>query len=223
MEFIEYPDRDMLILDLSNQIVDDLSDALHHKDRVTLSVPGGTTPGPIFDELSGVDMPWDRVNVCLNDERWVPETSDRSNTTLLRNRLLVSKAASATLLPMYADFATPEEGLPSLAPAFDAVLPIDVLLVGMGADMHTASLFPGADQLELALSSHAPSLLAMRAAGAPEPRITLSAPVLNGAIAKHVVIFGDEKRTALEAAQHLDPIQAPIKSILSGAKVHWAA
>ena len=89
--------------------------------------------------------------------------------------------------------------------------------------MHTASLFPGADQLELALSSDAPSLLAMRAAGAPEPRITLSAPVLNGAIAKHVVIFGDEKRAALDAAQHLDPIQAPIKSILSGAKVHWAA
>ena len=223
MEFIEYPDRDMLILDLSNQIVDDLAEALHHKDRVTLSVPGGTTPGPIFDELSSVDMPWDRVNVCLNDERWVPETSDLSNTTLLRNRLLVDKAASATMLPMYADFEMPEEGLPSLAPAFDAVLPIDVLLVGMGADMHTASLFPGADQLELALSSHAPSLLAMRAAGAPEPRITLSAPVLNGAIAKHVVIFGGEKRAALEAAQQLDPIQAPIKSILSGAKVHWAA
>lgn len=222
MEFIEYPDRDMLILDLSNQIADDLNDALHHKGRVTLSVPGGTTPGPIFDELSSVDLHWDRINVCLNDERWVPETSDRSNTTLLKRRLFVNKAAEARLLPMYADFETPEDGLPSLLPAFEEVLPIDVLLVGMGADMHTASLFPGADQLELALSAHAPVLLAMRADGAPEPRITLSAEALNGAMAKHVVIFGDEKRAALEKAQTLSPIEAPIKSLLTGAKVHWA-
>lgn len=222
MEFIEYPDRDMLILDLANQIADDLGHALHHKECVTLSVPGGTTPGPVFDELSSVDLDWGRVNVCLNDERWVPETSERSNTTLLRQRLLVHKAAKAKLLPMYAPFDTPEDGLASLEPAFQKSLPIDVLMVGMGADMHTASLFPGADQLELALSPNSPILVAMRAPGAPEPRITLSATVLNGAIAKHVVIFGDEKRAALDKASTLDPMDAPINSILSGAKVHWA-
>lgn len=221
-DLITYPDRDMLVLDLANKLADDMTDALHHNERITISVPGGTTPGPIFDELSAVELHWDRVNVCLNDERWVPETSERSNTTLLRKRLLVGKAAEATLLPMYSGDATPEEGLPKLIPAFENSLPISVLLVGMGADMHTASLFPGADLLAEALAPDAPILLPMRADGAPEPRITLSAPILNAAMHKHVVIYGDEKKAALEQAKKLSKEHAPIRAILDGATVHWA-
>lgn len=221
-DLITYPDRDMLVLDLANKLADDMTDALHQNERITISVPGGTTPGPIFDELSEVDLHWDRVNVCLNDERWVPETSERSNTTLLRKRLLVGKAAEATLLPMYSGDPTPEEGLPKLIPAFEDSLPISVLLVGMGADMHTASLFPGADLLAEALAPDAPILLPMRAEGAPEPRITLSAPILNAAMHKHVVIYGDEKKAALEQAKKLSTEHAPIRAILDGATVHWA-
>ena len=101
-------------------------------------------------------------------------------------------------------------------------LPIAILVLGMGADMHTASIFPGADRLAEALDSHAPILVPMRAPGAPEPRITLSARVLNAAIRKHVLIYGQEKRDALEQAMHLSPSEAPIKAVISGATVHWA-
>ncbi|WP_417261101.1 6-phosphogluconolactonase [Celeribacter sp.] len=222
MNLIEYPDRDVMLLDLANKIAGELRMALEAQERVSFCVPGGTTPGPVFDTLSAVSLDWDRVDVLLNDERWVPETSDRSNTALLKRRLLVGKAADAHLVPLYRDVPTPEEGLDALMPAIEAVLPLNVLLLGMGADMHTASLFPGADQLELGLSDEAPTLLAMRAPGAPEPRITLSAKALKSAISTHILITGAEKRAALERAQELDEMDAPVKAVLSQATVHWA-
>ncbi|ALI54387.1 6-phosphogluconolactonase [Celeribacter marinus] len=222
MNIVEYPDREALLLDLANTIAGELRAALESNDRASLCVPGGTTPGPVFDTLSGVTLDWDRVDVLLNDERWVPESSDRSNTTLLKQRLLVDKAAAATLVPLYADTPTPEEGLDGLMAAIEATLPLDVLVLGMGADMHTASLFPGADQLELALSDAAPTLLAMRAPNAPEPRITLSAKALKSAMATHILITGDEKRTALQRAATLSPMDAPVSVFLAQATVHWA-
>lgn len=222
MIFIDYPDRDVLLLDLANKIAGELRNALEKHDRVSFCVPGGTTPGPVFDTLSGVNLDWARVDVLLNDERWVPESSPRSNTTLLKERLITGAAAAATLVPLYCETDTPEEGLPSLVAGVEACLPLDVLLLGMGADMHTASLFPGADQLELALSDSAPTLLAMRAEGAGEPRITLSAKALKTAMSTHVLITGDEKRAALEKAQDLTPEEAPIKALLAQATVHWA-
>lgn len=221
MDFKEYADSEMMMIDLANVLASELRNALLSHDRVSLAVPGGTTPGPIFDSISAVDLHWDRVNVMLTDERWVPETSDRSNTKLLRERLLVGKAAAATYVPLYGDALTPEEKLPELAANIAPMLPINVMLLGMGADMHTASIFPEADQLNLALTGK-DVLVAMRAPGAPEPRITLSVGVLNGAMSRHIVIIGDEKRAALEKARHLTPKEAPIAAVLNGATVHWA-
>ncbi len=222
MNFIEYPDSDMMMIDLANQIAGDLNAALHHEDRVCLAVPGGTTPGPLFDDLCAADLPWENVDVMLTDERWVPTDSDRSNTKLIRERLLVNRAAKARHLPLYAPAETPEEVLPELEAMIAPELPIAVLLLGMGTDMHTASLFPGADKLSEAMDAHAPILVPMRAPGAQEPRVTLSARVLDGALRKHIVIIGAEKREAFEKAQHLNKMDAPIKAVLSGADVHWA-
>ena len=221
MDFKEYADSEMMMIDLANVLASELRNALLSHDRVSLAVPGGTTPGPIFDSISAVDLHWDRVNVMLTDERWVPETSDRSNTKLLRERLLVGKAAAATYVPLYADAPTPEEKLPELTANIAPMLPINVMLLGMGADMHTASIFPEADQLDLALTGK-DVLVAMLAPGAPEPRITLSADVLKGAMSRHIVIIGEEKRAALEKARHLTPNEAPIAAVLNGAIVHWA-
>lgn len=223
MKFLEYPDREMMMMDLANTLAGDLTNVLQHEDRASLAVPGGTTPGPIFDVLCEADLPWDRVDIMLTDERWVPESSDRSNTRLLRERLLVGKAAAARLMPLYAEADRPEDKLGDLAAAIEKDLPLSVVLLGMGADMHTASIFPEADLLAQALADDAPVLLPMRAPGAPEPRITLSAAALKGAMARHIVITGAEKRKALEKAQSLkDPIKAPIYAVLAGATVHWA-
>ena len=221
MKLIEYPDAEMMMMQLADTLAGELKNALLVHNHVSFAVPGGTTPGPIFDSLCAVDLDWSRVHVMLTDERWVPETSDRSNTRLLRQRLLIENAAAAQYVPLYADAETPEEKLPALAEALTPELPLSVVLLGMGADMHTASIFPGADQLDLALNGD-DRLVAMRAPGAPEPRITLSAQVLKAAISRHLVIVGGEKRAALERAQNLTPEEAPVAAILNGTTVHWA-
>ena len=127
------------------------------------------------------------------------------------------------MVPMVTGDPTPEEGIPTLAPGFAPHLPISVLLLGMGTDMHTASLFPGADKLDLAMSPEAPTLVPMRAEGAEEPRVTLARRVLAGAMDTHVLIMGEEKRDVLERARGLDPLDAPIAAFLADATVHWAA
>lgn len=220
--FNEYVSRDVLLKTLTDVIAGQLHAALSEKGKAVFSVPGGSSPGPVFDALSQTDLDWPNVQVVLNDERWVPEDHDRSNTRLLHERLLVNKASSAGYLPLYAPFDTPEEGLPQLNAAIESALPIDVLLLGMGGDMHTASLFPGADKLTESLASDAPILLPMRAPGAPEPRITLSARVLNGASHKHILIFGADKRRALDDSQSLPLEEAPVRSVSDGAEIHWA-
>jgi len=97
-----------------------------------------------------------------------------------------------------------------------------VALLGMGADMHTASLFPGVSGLREALSPEAREVAVMRPDSQPEARISLTAHVLDSAMAKHLVIFGEEKREALDRALTLPPEEAPIQSVLSECQVHWA-
>ena len=222
MKKIKYPDAEMMAMDLADVLAAELNAILNTKERVTLVVPGGTTPGPVFDILCGVPLAWDRVNVMLTDERWVPETHARSNSRLLKERLLVDKAAAAEFIPMYLDFDTPEAALPDLSRAIGPLLPIDVLLLGMGDDMHTASLFAGADRLADAFDVSAPLLMPMRNSGSDEPRVTLTAPVLHGAMTTHVVFTGKSKSKALKVAHKLnDPLKAPISAFLKGSTVHW--
>jgi 6-phosphogluconolactonase len=221
LEFIAYPDAEMMMLALADRLAGELRQALDIQDRASFAVPGGTTPGPVFDALSAVHLDWARVDVMLTDERWVPETSDRSNTRLLRSRLLTGPAAAAGLVPLFAQGRSAEDALPDLSADVAARLPLSVCLLGMGADMHTASIFPGADRLSDALSTHE-ALVPMRAPGAAEPRITLSAHVLRGAIRRHLLIIGADKRDALDRARHLPPEQAPVAAILPGTTVHWA-
>lgn len=222
MNFKEYADREMLTIDLANKLAGELTEALEHEERVLFAVPGGTTPGPVFDDLCAVDLDWSRVDVMLTDERWVPEDHARSNTRLLRERLLVDRAAAARYVPMYLPGDTPDARLADLETNIVPNLPINVLLLGMGDDMHTASLFPGADTLKAALAADAPVLMAVNAPGAPEPRVTLTARVLDGALSKHIVILGEAKRAALERARKSSAEEAPVAAVLTETEVHWA-
>jgi len=222
MNFIEYPDAELMAVHLANILAGELTAELEHRERVLFVVPGGGTPGPVFDSLCDADLDWPRVDVLLSDERWLPEVHVRSNTRLVRERLLTGRAARARFLPLYARAERPEAVLAELESNIAPALPVDVCLLGMGADMHTASLFPGADNLEAALDDHAPVLVPMRAAGVPEPRVTLSARVLAGALALHLVATGAAKRAALDRARALPPVQAPVAAVLEDASVHWA-
>ncbi len=220
MELVTYPDREMMMIDVANMMAGELRSALASNGTATLAVPGGTTPGPVFDNLCDVDLDWENVTVMLGDERCVPETSDRSNTRLLRERLLTGKAAAAKFVSFAID---PETDLERLQEEVEAHLPLSLLLLGMGADMHTASLFPGAPELEAALADDAPAVVTMTPQDGLEPRVTLSGRVLKGAMSTHVLITGEEKRAALETAAKLhDAKAAPIRTVLHDATIHWA-
>ena len=221
MKFIEYADRDMLMIDLAQHLAGELNECLMTHDHASFAVPGGTTPGPVFDALCAADLDWARVHVMPSDERWVDETSERSNARLIKQRLLTDRAAAATFVPFFVPGQEAEAAMPGLGETLAAELPISILLLGMGVDMHTASLFPGAAELEEALSTQAP-VMAIRPEG-QETRVTLTASALSGAMNTHILITGDEKRAALERAATLDPHEAPVKTVLSNATIHWAA
>jgi len=221
MIFHEYPDAELMMMDLADTLASELKSCLLTHESATFCVPGGTTPGPIFDTLSAVHLEWDRVTVIPSDERWVPEQHDRSNAKLIRSRLLKAQAQAASFVS-FSGSGDLEAALPDFIQALDGHLPISVLLLGMGPDMHTASLFPGSDRLEEALAPQAAPLVAITAPGQPELRVTLSARILREALATHIVITGSEKCAALETARHLPELDAPVRAVLSGAQVHWA-
>jgi len=223
MELKEYPDRDMAIISLADTLASGLRRLLASADRVSFAVPGGTTPAPVFDALSAADLDWSRVTIMLTDERWVPTSSARSNAALVKKHLLQGHAAEAGFLPFYKAGLTAQEAAETLSDQYRAHFPLSLVLLGMGADMHTASLFPQAPGVEAALARDATELCAVTPPDQPEQRITLSARVLDEALEKHVVIFGQDKRDALKNARGRAPVDAPINAVIKGGTVHWAA
>lgn len=218
-----YASRDALAAKVAGLLAGRLRAAIEQSGVARMAVPGGTTPGPMLCALGRCDLDWSKVAVTLTDERWVPVTSDRSNEGLVRRTLLCGTAAAAAFVPLYSGDPDPAQGIATVRDGLARqAVPLDVAVLGIGADMHTASLFPRAAGLERALAANAPTAVAIDAAGGKEPRITLSVPVLARA-ERHVLIAGADKRAALDRAREIgDPIHAPVCAVLGGATVHYA-
>lgn len=223
MNIVEYADRELLAMSVANVLAGELRKCLATHEFASFAVPGGTTPGPIFEMMSDTDLDWERVHVMLTDERWVGEDNSHSNARLVRAHLLTGHAAAAKFIPYYRDGKTAAEGCAEVAPTLAGEMPLSLLLLGMGADMHTASLFPGAEGLEAAMAHNAPLLCPVQPGTQDMARVTLPAHALKGAMSSHLVIFGEDKRAALERAQSLPPEDAPIAAVMGGGTVHWAA
>ena len=216
-EVRHFADRQQLAEGLAGQVAGDLAAALAVRGRASLAVPGGTTPGPFLTALADQDLDWRHVTATLTDERWVPPDHPRANARLLRGTLLTGWAAALDFVPLFADAATPDAVVAAIGRTVaERVLPLDVCVLGMGADMHVASLFPGADRLEEALDPHCPSpVLPIRAPGATETRITLTLPSLLSAGHIYILIAGPEKLTALETALGGGPARdGPVRAVL---------
>lgn len=227
VEVLTYADRKTQADKLALVVAGELRAAIAARGRATLAVPGGTTPVAFLRALSRQPLDWGAIAVMLTDERFVPESSARSNTRLLRQTLLQNHASAARIVPLTALADRPEEVIEVLEAGIAEALPLDSCILGMGADMHTASLFPGADRLADALDPETSALLLpMRAPSAPEPRLTLTAVVLRAARHLHLLITGAAKKAALEQAMAGDDwAQAPVRAVMSAPallKVHYS-
>jgi 6-phosphogluconolactonase len=228
IEHRDFADRAALATALAETVATRLKTALAERGEASVAVSGGSTPEQFFNLLSRADLDWGKVSVTLVDERWVPPDHQRSNARLVAQALLQNRAAAARFVPLYADVACAEEAIPSVLAALTTVpVPFDAVVLGMGADGHTASFFPGGDRLAEALDPDNPALLtAMNAPAAGEPRVTFTlAPILaSGLIALH--IEGGEKKAVLEKALAGGPVDdMPVRAVLRSGRpviVFWA-
>ncbi|TCM86529.1 6-phosphogluconolactonase [Rhodovulum steppense] len=219
MKLMSYPDSEMMMIDLANTLAGELNTVLFHAEQASIALPGGTTPGPLYDALCASSLDWNRVRVLPTDERLVPPDHPRSNEGMIRSRLLTGVAAEARMIGLRPG----ADGMAGLTERVRRALPLDILVLGMGADMHVASLFPGAPELEDALRPDAPPVMQITAPGQSEPRVSLTGPALRGATVVHILITGTAKRAALERAVEIDdPLLAPVCAVLGSATIHWA-
>lgn len=214
---LHFEQRDLLFDQLCATVVAQLKTAIEERGAASLVVSGGSTPKPLFARLAQQELAWAKVTVTLADERWVDENDAASNAKLVRENLLVGRAADATFLSLKTPESTPEEGEATLSDRLASLVePLDVVLLGMGGDGHTASLFPKGDQLARALTGTGGTrCCAMRAPGAAQPRMTLSAPFLLHARQVFVLCTGEDKRRVFEEARAGGPVEAlPIRAFL---------
>lgn len=212
-----FADGEALAATLAATVAEDLARGIGDRGRAALAVSGGSTPKRFFEALSGIAIDWPDVDVTLVDERWVPETDERSNAALVRRHLIRGAASSAGFVPLFTGDATPEDGLAAAEAAIRAMrLPFDAAVLGMGTDGHTASFFPGGDNLTPSVDVNGKSLLMpMRAPGAGEPRITLTLPVLLQSRALYLHIEGTEKLQVLDRALQAGPVEEmPVRALL---------
>lgn len=212
---------------LADDVAKVLRRRLEHARNATLVVSGGSTPVPFFQALSGKTLDWGRVVVVLADERWVPDTHPDSNTALLRAHLLQDCAACAQFLQMEVGGGDPEAALPAIDRQLAALaLPVDVLVLGMGNDGHTASLFPDAPELAQAMAADNECRVAlMTPPSQSRKRITLTLPVLAGARFTALHLKGQEKLDTLATAlaDLDDPMAMPIRAFLKpGLEIYWS-
>ncbi|GAB3394665.1 6-phosphogluconolactonase [Azotobacter armeniacus] len=210
---------------MAQEVAEALRAAIGTRGRASLVVSGGRSPVAFFEQLAEQALDWEQVTISLADERWVPIGHSDSNAGLVQRHLLRGRAAQAHFVGLY----QPTESLEAAAQLADAALaglplPIDVLVLGMGEDGHTASLFPGSPNLAAALDPECPRrCLPMLAPSVPHQRLTLTLPLLASAHRTLLQIQGEAKLATLRAAlADEDARQMPIRAFLHASlEIYW--
>jgi 6-phosphogluconolactonase len=172
MQFHEFTSSNELNLELARQIHNILVDAVAERGQAFLVISGGKTPIDLFKCLAKTNLPWEKVTVCLADERCVDiEATDR-NEALVKKYLLQDHAKNAKWISLYDE--QNRDNLTSIEKTFSALPTFDAVILGMGEDGHTASLFPCSQELSNGLASNAPSVLFVIPKNAPFKRVSLS-------------------------------------------------
>lgn len=228
-EILSFADPETLAEALAAAVAERLRTALAAGKKAGLVVSGGETPKPFFSRLSEYDIDWHRVIITLADERWVDPAHEASNERLVRSLLLQNRARAATFVPLKNRAETAGQGEEECRHALSLLpRPAEAVILGMGNDGHTASLFPGSKQLPEAMDMNSDRCCAaVSPAKAPHERMTLTLPVLLDARLILLHITGEAKRRALAQAMAEGPeMNMPVRAVLRQRKtpvhIYWA-
>jgi 6-phosphogluconolactonase len=225
-----FPDRLALAAALAGEIKVDLEEAIAARGAASLVVSGGRTPVKLFEQLSAEKVDWSKIWVTLADERWVETTAEASNERLVREKLLVGSASAAHFVGLKNPAPTPEAGADWATRALTRVPhPFDVVVLGMGEDGHTASLFPSSMALARALDPvAAPACIAINALVAPHARVSLNLAALLDSRRIVLHVEGDTKWQVYQRARTPGTTaELPVRAILHQKEVpvdvYWSA
>ena len=193
LELHRHADAAALDAALAEMVAGKLREGVRRRGSASMVLSGGRTPRGLFARLAATRLPWDRIRITLADDRWVPADHPDSNERTVRSVLLQHEAAAARFVPLYNGAPDPWSGLDAAQTALAQLpRPFDVVLLGMGEDGHTASLFPG--------HAHDPAGLVHAVHGAPKPppdRVSLGLAALNDADEVIILVAGEGKREAV--------------------------
>lgn len=227
IQFTTFPTREAAMQAAADVIAESLENGLKSRGEACAALSGGSTPAPAYRALAQrSDLNWEKITFALVDERCVPPAHEASNERLIGESLAAAFERGAQLKPMYFDTPTFSEAADCASSSYQD-LAIDVALMGMGDDGHTASWFPNAEGLSeaLDLNTKAP-VIAIHApqAASTANRLTLTRATIARADRVILLITGEQKRRVLEAAAS-GPIEAaPVAALFSGRQpqVIWA-
>ena len=215
MQLKQFSDSSALNQDFARRLTAILQQAIAERGEAYLVVSGGKTPQALFDTLSKTDLGWDKVTVLLADDRWLDDSQNDSNERLVKATLLKEYAAAARFISLYANTASAFDGVGEVQSRIMALPTFDAVILGMGEDGHTASLFPCSAQIKAGLADNAPPVLAVEPATAPYQRMSLSKPRLLDSRHLFLHLVGENKYRVLQhALADTDELAMPVRAFL---------
>lgn len=214
MQLHHFATSQHLNADFAQRIISIVQQAITERGHAYLAVSGGRTPQALFEYLSTTDLDWQHVTITLADDRWLAASEQDSNERLVNSVLLQNNAAAAQFISLVTTDAKAEEGVAEVCRRFAAVPEFDVVILGMGEDGHTASLFPCSAELAKGQSTQQ-AALAVNPTTAPYPRVSLSQSRLLQSRHLFLHLVGSGKLKVLNQAMADDNAQQmPIRAFL---------
>lgn len=216
MQFHSFEDANLLNSTLAQQIKETLDAAVKQRGQAYLVVSGGKTPVELFKVLAQTKMPWNKVTITLADERCVGVEHKDRNERLVKHFLLQHEARKANFLSLYDEQIHSTESLQKTACAIASLPTFDAVILGMGEDGHTASLFPCSNELGRGMDDDAEPVLLVTPKTALHQRVSLSKKRLLNSRVIFLPLVGQKKRSVFtQALAEHNPMLMPISAFLN--------